>query len=160
MTPCLPEGAWTDTGATLAVVHGAAAAVLAGERVALNFVQRLSGIATLTRRAADAVQGTSARITHTRKTTPGLRALEVYAVRTGGGVENRASLAAGGAARGPGRRGAPPRSGPGAASPAMPGARMPGRVRHCSPWPRSRTRRPPRRSAATSTPRAETVTGD
>ena len=95
MTPCLPEGAWTDTGATLAVVRGAAAAVLAGERVALNFIQRLSGIATLTRRAVDAVQGTSARISHTRKTTPGLRALELYAVRTGGGVENRASLAAG-----------------------------------------------------------------
>ena len=94
MTPCLPEGAWTDAGATLAVVRGAAAAVLAGERVALNFVQRLSGIATLTRRAVDAVQGTSARITHTRKTTPGLRELELYAVRTGGGVENRASLAA------------------------------------------------------------------
>jgi len=94
MTPCLPEGAWTSAGATLAVVRGAAAAVLAGERVALNFVQRLSGIATLTRRAVDAVQGTSARITHTRKTTPGLRELELYAVRTGGGVENRASLAA------------------------------------------------------------------
>ena len=94
MTPCLPEGAWTDAGATLAVVRGAAAAVLAGERVALNFVQRLSGIATLTRRAVDAVQGTAARITHTRKTTPGLRELELYAVRTGGGVENRASLAA------------------------------------------------------------------
>jgi len=94
MTPCLPEGAWTDAGATLAVVRGTAAAVLAGERVALNFVQRLSGIATLTRRAVDAVQGTSARVTHTRKTTPGLRELELYAVRTGGGVENRASLAA------------------------------------------------------------------
>ncbi len=95
MTPCLPEGAWTDAGATLAVVRATAAAVLAGERVALNFVQRLSGIATLTRRAVDAVQGTSARITHTRKTTPGLRELELYAVRMGGGVENRASLAAG-----------------------------------------------------------------
>ena len=94
MTPCLPEGAWVDAGATIAVVRGAAAALLAGERVALNFVQRLSGIATLTRRAVDAVQGTSARITHTRKTTPGLRELELYAVRTGGGVENRASLAA------------------------------------------------------------------
>ncbi len=94
MMPCLPEGAWADAGATIAVVRGAAAAVLAGERVALNFVQRLSGIATLTRRAVDAVQGTSARITHTRKTTPGLRDLELYAVRIGGGVENRASLAA------------------------------------------------------------------
>src|SRR6266581_1531926 len=57
--------------------------VLAGERVALNFLQRLSGVATLTRRAVDAVAGTSARITHTRKTTPGLRALEQYAVRVG-----------------------------------------------------------------------------
>src|SRR5207249_1658035 len=71
-----------------------ARALLAGERVALNFLQRLSGIATLTRRAVDAVAGTGARITHTRKTTPGLRALERYAVRVGGGVENRGSLAA------------------------------------------------------------------
>ena len=67
--------------------------LLAGERVALNFLQHLSGIATLTRRAVDAVAGTGARITHTRKTTPGLRALERYAVRVGGGVENRGSLA-------------------------------------------------------------------
>jgi len=93
VTSCLPEGAWTDARAVIAVVSGPAAAVLAGERVALNFVQRLSGIATLTRRAVDAVRGTAARITHTRKTTPGLRALELYAVRIGGGVENRASLA-------------------------------------------------------------------
>jgi nicotinate-nucleotide pyrophosphorylase (carboxylating) len=93
MTPCRSEGAWTNAGATIAVVRGVAAAVLAGERVALNFVQRLSGIATLTRRAVDAVQGTPARITHTRKTTPGIRDLELYAVRIGGGVENRASLA-------------------------------------------------------------------
>ena len=93
MTPCLPEGAWADAGATIAVVRGTAAAMLGGERVALNFVQRLSGIATLTRRAVDAVQGTAARITHTRKTTPGLRALELYAVRIGGGVENRGALA-------------------------------------------------------------------
>src|SRR5439155_740473 len=68
-------------------------AVLAGERVALNFLQRLSGIATLTRRAVEAVTGTQARITHTRKTTPGLRALERYAVIVGGGVANRGSLA-------------------------------------------------------------------
>jgi len=93
VTPCLSEGAWTNAGATIAVVSGAARAVLAGERVALNFVQRLSGIATLTRRAVDAVQGTPARITHTRKTTPGNRDLELYAVGIGGGVENRASLA-------------------------------------------------------------------
>jgi nicotinate-nucleotide pyrophosphorylase (carboxylating) len=62
--------------------------------VALNFLQRLSGVATLTRRAVDTVKGRGrARITHTRKTTPGLRALERYAVLAGGGVENRASLA-------------------------------------------------------------------
>src|SRR5207244_4924446 len=72
----------------------AAGSLLAGERVALNFLQRLSGVATLTRRAAEAVAGTGARITHTRKTTPGLRALERYAVTVGGGVENRGSLAA------------------------------------------------------------------
>src|SRR5207249_4232612 len=64
-----------------------------GERVALNFLQRLCGIATLTRRAVEAVAGTAARITHTRKTTPGLRALERYAVTVGGGVANRGSLA-------------------------------------------------------------------
>lgn len=87
------DSGWLETGATLATVRASARAVLAGERVALNFLQRLSGIATLTRRAVDAVAGTGARITHTRKTTPGLRALELYAVRIGGGVENRASLA-------------------------------------------------------------------
>src|SRR2546425_238971 len=79
--------------AARATVRASARAVLGGERVALNFLQRLSGIATLTRRAVDAVAGTGARITHTRKTTPGLRALERYAVRIGGGGENRASLA-------------------------------------------------------------------
>ena len=86
-------GDWAEQGATLATVRGRAGALLAGERVALNFLQRLSGIATQTRRAVDQVAGTAARITHTRKTTPGLRALECYAVRVGGGVDNRASLA-------------------------------------------------------------------
>jgi nicotinate-nucleotide pyrophosphorylase (carboxylating) len=88
-----PEGAWITAGATLATVRTTARAALAGERVALNFLQHLSGIATLTRRAVDAVAGTETQITHTRKTTPGLRALERYAVTVGGGVENRASLA-------------------------------------------------------------------
>lgn len=87
------EGQWTSAGAVLARVRAAAGTVLAGERVALNFLQRLSGVATVTRRAVDAVAGTGARITHTRKTTPGLRALERYAVTAGGGVENRGSLA-------------------------------------------------------------------
>ena len=87
------EGEWTAPGTVLASVHATANALLAGERVALNFLQRLSGVATVTRGAVDAVAGTAARITHTRKTTPGLRALERYAVTVGGGVENRGSLA-------------------------------------------------------------------
>ena len=87
------EGEWVEEGARIAAARGAARALLAGERVALNLMQRLSGVATLTRLAVDAVAGTGARITHTRKTTPGLRALERYAVTVGGGVENRASLA-------------------------------------------------------------------
>src|SRR6266508_350602 len=93
LEPLAPEGAWVESGASIATVRARAGALLAGERVALNFLQRLSGIATLTRRAVDAVAGTTARITHTRKTTPGLRELEQYAVRVGGGVDNRGSLA-------------------------------------------------------------------
>ena len=87
------DGEWAASGAVLARVRATARTLLAGERVALNFLQRLSGVATLTRRAVDAVAGTGARITHTRKTTPGLRALERYAVIVGGGVANRGSLA-------------------------------------------------------------------
>src|SRR5216684_1336247 len=89
----IADGAWAEPGVTVATVRAQARALLSGERVALNFLQRLSGIATLTRRIVDAVAGSGAQITHTRKTTPGLRALEVYAVRMGGGVDNRASLA-------------------------------------------------------------------
>jgi len=91
--PEAAEGAWVGPGDVIAAVRCRAGAILSAERVALNFLQRLSGIATATRRAVDAVAGTPARITHTRKTTPGLRALEQYAVRVGGGVDNRASLA-------------------------------------------------------------------
>ncbi len=87
------EGAWADPGAVLASLAGSAAALLGAERTALNFLQRLSGIATLTRRAVEAVAGTGAVITDTRKTTPGLRALEKYAVRVGGGLNHRTSLA-------------------------------------------------------------------
>lgn len=91
----MEEGSWggTQPDATIAAARGPARALLAGERVALNFLQRLCGVATITRRAVDAVRGTGARITHTRKTTPGLRDLELYAVRVGGGVTNRTSLA-------------------------------------------------------------------
>ena len=93
LEPHTREGNWTEARATIATVRGTTSALLGGERVALNFLQRLSGIATLTRQAVDAVAGTAARLTHTRKTTPGLRRLEQYAVRVGGGVNNRASLA-------------------------------------------------------------------
>jgi len=93
LEPQVPEGAWAEPGMVIAAVRANARALLGGERVALNFLQRLSGIATLTRQAVDAVAGTPTQITHTRKTTPGLRRLEQYAVRVGGGVDNRASLA-------------------------------------------------------------------
>jgi nicotinate-nucleotide pyrophosphorylase (carboxylating) len=79
-------------GTRLCKAVGPAQSVLAGERVALNFLQRLSGIATLTRRFVDAVAGTKAIILDTRKTTPGWRALEKYAVRMGGGQNHRMGL--------------------------------------------------------------------
>lgn len=89
----IAEGSWTDRGAAIATARASVRTLLGGERVALNFLQRLSGVATLTRQAVDAVQGTAARITHTRKTTPGLRALELYALRVGGAALNRVSMA-------------------------------------------------------------------
>lgn len=90
--PCVAEGATAEPEDVIAVVHSTAGTLLAGERTALNFLQRLSGIATATRRAADAVANTGATILDTRKTTPGLRSLEKYAVRVGGGANHRASL--------------------------------------------------------------------
>lgn len=86
-----PEGAWRDGGPVLTVT-GDAAAILAAERTALNFLGRLSGVATLTRRFVDAVEGTGATILDTRKTTPGLRMLEKSAVRAGGGTNHRIGL--------------------------------------------------------------------
>lgn len=80
------------SGDQLAVVTGPARAILRSERIGLNFVQRMSGIATLTRRYVDAVAGSHARIADTRKTTPGLRLLERQAVRDGGGHNHRFSL--------------------------------------------------------------------
>jgi len=88
----LDDGEPFAAGAVLARVDGSARAVLRGERIALNLVQRMSGIATLTARYVEAVQGTSARIVDTRKTTPGLRVLERQAVRDGGGRNHRFSL--------------------------------------------------------------------
>ncbi len=86
------EGARIESGGALGAVHANARLVLTGERTALNFVQRLSGIATLTRAFVQRVAGTGARILDTRKTTPGLRALEKYAVAAGGGVNHRFGL--------------------------------------------------------------------
>ena len=86
------DGDNIDTGQTILKVQGQARAVLTGERVALNFVGHLSGIATATRAIVDVISGTSARITCTRKTTPGLRAIEKYAVRAGGGYNHRFGL--------------------------------------------------------------------
>jgi nicotinate-nucleotide pyrophosphorylase (carboxylating) len=82
----------TDVPAVLAEVDGPARAVLTGERVALNLLGRLCGIASLTRRYVELTDGTGATILDTRKTTPGLRALEKYAVRCGGGANHRAGL--------------------------------------------------------------------
>ncbi|HEX3271151.1 MAG TPA: carboxylating nicotinate-nucleotide diphosphorylase [Ktedonobacterales bacterium] len=86
------DGDAVEAGATLAQITGEARALLTAERVALNFLGRLSGIATLTARCGAAVADTRAQIVDTRKTTPGLRALEKYAVRMGGGRNHRAGL--------------------------------------------------------------------
>ena len=86
------DGDAVEAGAVVARVSGSARSLLSGERVALNFLCHMSGIATLTRRFVDAVEGTRARIVDTRKTTPGLRAFEKYAVRCGGGHNHRAGL--------------------------------------------------------------------
>ena len=86
------DGESFSKGQILATVSGPARAVLTGERVALNFVQRMSGIATTTAKYVAAVAGTAARIVDTRKTTPGLRAFEKHAVRAGGGHNHRFSL--------------------------------------------------------------------
>ena len=87
------DGARVRAGTSVFYISGHARGMLSAERVALNFMQRLSGIATLTRRFVDAIAGTYAKILDTRKTTPGWRALEKYAVRAGGGVNHRMDLA-------------------------------------------------------------------
>jgi nicotinate-nucleotide pyrophosphorylase (carboxylating) len=91
----VPDGAEASPGARIATYRGSAAALLAGERTALNFLQRLSGVATLARAFTAAAQGTSLRITDTRKTTPGFRLLEKYAVCLGGGRNHRFDLGSG-----------------------------------------------------------------
>lgn len=89
------DGASFRRGDVLADVSGNAVSILSGERVGLNLLQHLSGIATRTREAVDAISGTSAQIVDTRKTTPGMRVLEKYAVRIGGGGNHRFNLADG-----------------------------------------------------------------
>ena len=87
-----PDGSRVEPGSVLATVFGPARGLLTGERVALNFLGHLSGVATGTATIADAIAHTSAKVTDTRKTIPGLRALQKYAVRCGGGANHRFGL--------------------------------------------------------------------
>lgn len=93
--PRIGDGARIQPGDVVGTVAGPANSILKAERCALNFMQRLSGVATLTRLMVDAVGEIPVRVTETRKTTPGLRALEKYAVRVGGGHNHRHNLADG-----------------------------------------------------------------
>jgi nicotinate-nucleotide pyrophosphorylase (carboxylating) len=86
------EGEWREDGGPVLTVEGRARALLTGERTALNFLAHLSGVATMSARAARVVQGTGARVLDTRKTTPGMRALEKAAVAAGGASNHRAGL--------------------------------------------------------------------
>jgi nicotinate-nucleotide pyrophosphorylase (carboxylating) len=93
--PEIFDGVRLHAGQTVAVIRHNARVILSCERVILNFLQRLSGIATLTRKFVDSASGTKARILDTRKTAPGLRALDKYAVRCGGGQNHRLDLSDG-----------------------------------------------------------------
>jgi nicotinate-nucleotide pyrophosphorylase (carboxylating) len=88
----LADGALAEPDATVLTISGSAASILTGERCALNFLQHLSGVATLTRLFVESVAGTKCQILDTRKTVPGLRALQKYAVRCGGGTNHRFGL--------------------------------------------------------------------
>jgi nicotinate-nucleotide pyrophosphorylase (carboxylating) len=92
---CVDDGADVDAGTVMARLHGSARAILTGERVALNVLGRLCGVATATARFVDRIGDRATRVVPTRKTTPGLRALERHAVRCGGGVDHRFGLADG-----------------------------------------------------------------
>ena len=92
LTPRAEDGASLKPGQAALEIRGSAASILTAERSALNFLQQLSGVATQTRRFVDAVAGTKSQILDTRKTAPGLRALQKYAVRCGGGVNHRFGL--------------------------------------------------------------------
>ena len=91
-TPCFKDGAAVAAGAVMAMVKGPAQVLLAGERTALNLLQRMCAVATLTSHYVDAVVGTKAIILDTRKTMPGLREIDKYAVRAGGGQNHRMRL--------------------------------------------------------------------
>lgn len=90
--PAVQDGALVEKGVSLGELHGPVRSLLTGERVALNFLQRMSGIATLTHKYVHAVAGTKAKITDTRKTVPGLRVLDKKAVLDGGGINHRFAL--------------------------------------------------------------------
>jgi len=92
VTSIIADGEMVEAGDVIATVKGTGRAVISGERVALNFLQRMSGIATLTRRFVDAIEDTPAVILDTRKTVPGLRVLDKWAVRLGGGQNHRFDL--------------------------------------------------------------------
>ncbi len=92
LVPAIADGGTAQAGQVIAMIDGDARSLLRGERTALNFLQRMSGIATLTKCYVDAVVGTNARITDTRKTVPGLRVLDKWAVHLGGGVNHRFGL--------------------------------------------------------------------
>ncbi|MDI6808523.1 MAG: carboxylating nicotinate-nucleotide diphosphorylase [Candidatus Eisenbacteria bacterium] len=90
--PLMRDGEKLESGKRVCGISGKARSIVTAERVALNFLQRMSGVATLTRAFVDKIQGTGAKIADTRKTTPGIRILEKYAVKVGGGVNHRFGL--------------------------------------------------------------------
>lgn len=95
VTPKVAEGTMVSAGTVVAEIEGPVVSVLTGERTALNILQRLSGVATMTRRYSDALEGTNTRVADTRKTTPGMRVMQKYAVRQGGGANHRMGLDSG-----------------------------------------------------------------
>ena len=95
VTPLKDEGEAVIAGTVVAEITGPTRSILTGERVALNVLQRLAGVSTMTRRYADALKGLDTRVVDTRKTTPGMRAMQKYAVRMGGGNNHRFGLDSG-----------------------------------------------------------------